>query len=112
MAEVLIYATAASHDQALAIGRAIVDERLGACVNILGAMTSVYRWENAVREDAEVAFLIKTRVDLVDALCERIRALHEYACPCVVAVPICGGNPAFLAWIKDECRRSDPEAAG
>lgn len=103
MAKMLVYATAASHDQALNIGRAVVTERLAACVNILGPIASLYRWQEEVCEDTEVAFLIKTRDDLVDALSDRIKALHEYACPCVVALPIAGGNPAFLTWIGQQC---------
>lgn len=106
MAEVLVYVTAASPGQALTIARAVVDERLAACVNILGPITSVYRWQGDVCEETEVAFLVKTREDLVDALGERIRALHDYACPCVIALPITAGNPAFLQWIDEQCRET------
>lgn len=101
--EVLVYVTAGSHDQALELARAVVGERLAACANILGATTSIYEWEGAVREDREVALIVKTRRDLVDALSERIEDLHTYDCPCVVAIDITGGNRKFLDWIDAQC---------
>lgn len=98
----LIYVTAGSVEEAKAIGRVLVDERLAACVNILPPILSLFRWEGAVREEAETAFLAKTSADRVAALTERVRALHSYSCPCVVALPIEGGNAAFLDWIVSE----------
>lgn len=109
MAEVLVYATAASRDHALLIGRTLVEERLAACVNVLGAIASVYRWEGEIYEEEETAFLVKTRTDLVQAVTERIKDLHDYECPCVVALDISSGNPDFLAWIGEQC--VNPEAA-
>lgn len=99
---VLVYMTAASREEALKIGRLLVEERLAACVNVLGGMTSLYWWNDAVQEDDEVAFLAKTRQGLVDPLIERVRALHSYDCPCIVSVPIADGNVAFLQWIQDQ----------
>lgn len=116
MTQVLVYVTARSHDEALDIARTVVFEQLAACANILGAMTSVYRWQGAIHEDAEVALLLKTRRGLVEALSERIIQLHPYDCPCVVAIDISGGNPAFLEWITTQCgedgsdERSGPDA--
>ncbi|HRK96300.1 MAG TPA: divalent-cation tolerance protein CutA [Rhodospirillales bacterium] len=108
MAEVLVYVTAASRDHAVLIGRTLVQERLAACVNVLGPIASIYRWEGEVFEEEEVAFLVKTRSELVSALSERIEDLHDYETPCVVAVEIAGGNPEFLAWIGKQCL--DPAA--
>ncbi len=104
MSETMIYVTAGSRDEALRIGRSLVEARLAACANILAPMTSVYWWEGAVQEDDEVAMVLKTRQDLVEPLTERIRELHSYDCPCVVALPITGGNQAFLKWIDSETR--------
>jgi periplasmic divalent cation tolerance protein len=112
MAEVLVYVTATSRDQALVIGRTVVEERLAACVNVLGPIASIYRWEGQVCEEEEVAFLVKTRTELVQALSERIKALHDYDCPCVVAIAIAGGNPDFLAWIGEQCRATDEAMGG
>ncbi|MHB8763674.1 MAG: divalent-cation tolerance protein CutA [Deferrisomatales bacterium] len=99
---VWIYATAPSRDEALALARTLVAERLVACANVLDGATSVYRWEGAVHEDREAVLVAKTRADLVDAVTARVKALHSYSCPCVVALPIVGGSPEFLAWIGDE----------
>ncbi|MCU0894476.1 MAG: divalent-cation tolerance protein CutA [Rhodospirillales bacterium] len=108
MAEVLVYVTAASRDHALLIGRQLVEERLAACVNVLGPIASIYRWEGEVCEDEEVAFIAKTRAELVPALSERVHDLHDYDTPCIVAVEIAGGNPEFLSWIGEQCL--DPAA--
>lgn len=102
----LVYVTAATRADALAIARRVVDERLAACANILDGMISVYRWEGGIQEDAEVVLILKTRAELVPALTERIIALHPYTLPCVLALPIGGGNPAFLTWIAGETRSS------
>ncbi len=98
----LVYVTASSTDEAAAIGRTLVKERLCACANVLGGMTSFYWWEGAVQEDAEAALVLKTQTTKVDAVIQRVKALHSYACPCVVALPIERGNPAFLQWVADE----------
>jgi periplasmic divalent cation tolerance protein len=99
MDAVWIYMTAGSLDEARDIGRTLVDERLAACVNILEGMRSLYRWDGGVEEDEEVVLIAKSRSTLVDALTERVKAIHSYDCPCVIALPITGGNPEFLDWI-------------
>lgn len=105
---VLIYMTAGTKDEALRIGRALVDERLAACVNILGGMTSLYHWEGKVQEDEEVAFLAKTRKNLVDDLIARVKDLHSYDCPCIVSLGIEEGNVDFLQWIQDQTSQFFP----
>ena len=65
-------------------------------------MLSQYRWEGSIQTDEEVVLIAKTRSDLVDSLTGHVREIHSYDCPCVVALPIRGGNPAFLQWIVDE----------
>ena len=98
----LIYITAENTDEARAIGRALVDARLAACANVLGPMTSIYRWEGAVQEGEEAVLIAKTTAALVEALTAKVRELHSYDCPCVVALPVEDGNPAFLDWIAAE----------
>jgi len=100
----LLYMTASGADEARRIGDALVAERLAACVNIIPGMTSIYRWEGEVRHDSEVVLIAKTRAELVGPATERVRALHSYDCPCIVALPVAGGNPDFLAWIADETK--------
>ncbi|HSV28066.1 MAG TPA: divalent-cation tolerance protein CutA [Candidatus Omnitrophota bacterium] len=100
----LIYVTAPSREEALKLARAVVEERLAACGNVLGAIESVYWWDGKLNQEPEVALILKTRADLVEALTARVRELHPYECPCVVALPIAAGNPAFLAWIAAETK--------
>lgn len=100
----LVYITAPSQDDAVKLAQAIVGDRLAACANVLGAITSVYWWDGKVNQDGEVAVVFKTRADLVETLTARVRELHPYDCPCVVSLPIDGGNPDFLAWIASETR--------
>jgi periplasmic divalent cation tolerance protein len=102
MSPVLVYVTTASRDEAMRISRALVEERLVACANIHGEIRSIYRWQGQVQEDAETVVILKTLAALIERVTDRIRALHSYDCPCVVAVPITGGNPDFLAWIGAE----------
>ncbi|MDP7548617.1 MAG: divalent-cation tolerance protein CutA [Alphaproteobacteria bacterium] len=98
----LLYVTCANADEAKAIARVLVGDRLVACANILGSMTSVYRWEGEVAEQEEVAMLLKTRRDMTVHVAERVKSLHSYDLPCVIGLPIQGGNPDFLAWLHRE----------
>jgi periplasmic divalent cation tolerance protein len=98
----LLYVTASSREEAQKIGRAIVEERLAACANIIDGMQSIYWWQGKLTEDKEAVLILKTRADLVDSVIERVRALHSYSVPCVVALPILAGNPAYLEWLKAE----------
>ena len=95
----LVYITTDGAEEALNIGRALVEARLAACANILDPMTSIFRWEGEVQEGTETVLIAKTTADRVDALTERVLALHSYDCPCVAVLPVEGGNPAFLDWI-------------
>jgi periplasmic divalent cation tolerance protein len=102
MAAVWVYVTTADQAEAERLGRAAVEARLAACANLLGPTTAVYWWEGKVESGTEAALVLKTRADLVDALTAKIVELHSYDCPCVVALPIAGGNPEFLQWIETE----------
>jgi periplasmic divalent cation tolerance protein len=97
-----IYVTTPDKAAALNIGRALVDARLAACANVFDGMTAVYRWQGKVQEDGEAVLIAKTREDLVPALTEKVRALHGYECPCIVALPVVGGSRPFLDWIEAE----------
>ena len=99
---VSVYMTAASADEAERIAEILVGERLAACVNILGSINSVYRWQGAVQREVEVAMLAKTRAALFDALSARVRALHSYETPCIVAWPVEAGDAGYMAWISAE----------
>jgi periplasmic divalent cation tolerance protein len=102
MNAVWLYVTAADADEAARIGRTVVEERLCACANVLGPVRSFYWWNDAVQEGAEAALVLKTSGPLAEQAIARIKALHSYDVPCVVALPISGGNADFLDWIATE----------
>jgi len=102
-----IYMTAGSMDEARDVGRVLVQERLAACVNIIPGVRSLFWWEGQVQEGDEVVMVAKTRKDLLDRLVERVKDVHSYDCPCVVAMPIQGGNPPFIDWIGTETVKQD-----
>lgn len=98
----LMYVTCENREEALKISKIVVENRLAACANVLGDITSVFWWEGAIQEGQETAFILKTRDDLVEELTAKIKELHSYSCPCIVAVPIESGNKEFLDWIIEE----------
>ena len=105
MAVNFIYMTAGSKTEAQKIGRALVEGRLAACVNILDNMQSIYRWEEKIQQDTEVVLIAKTTDDLVSALIDKVKSLHSYDCPCIVSLPILSGYPPFLDWIHAEVKK-------
>ena len=102
MAAVFVYITVNSMETARRIARLLVEERLAACANVIDGMHSVYRWKGKIEEAAEVIVIAKTRDDLLDSLTERVRSLHPYECPCVVGLPVVGGNQDYLEWLAAE----------
>jgi len=105
---VLAYITCASAVEAERIGRALVAERLAACVNILPGMRSLYWWQGVLTASEEAVLIAKTTAMCSSALTARVLQLHSYSCPCVVVVPLCGGNPGYLDWLAGEVRPGPP----
>ncbi len=99
-----VYVTAADAEEARRIGRALVEEGLAACANILPGHTAIYRWEGRVEEAAEAAFVAKTTAARFEALRARVRALHSYALPAILALPAAAGDAEFLDWVRAGAR--------
>lgn len=99
---VVIYCTFPDRDIALSIAGELVDSKLAACVNVLGAITSIYNWEGARQEETEVAALVKTRAGLARAVTQKVAERHPYDVPAVLVVAVEDGLPAFLDWIMCE----------
>ena len=97
-----VYVTASDLAEAQRIGRAVVEERLAACANILPGMRSIYWWEGAVNEAQEVVLILKTMPAQLEALTLRVEALHSYKVPCIAALEARPGNPDYIAWIAAE----------
>lgn len=102
MKKVMLYITASNAKEAMKMGRALVTERLAACANIISPICSIYRWKGKIEQGSEALLIAKTKERLANKAINRVRALHRYECPCIVALPIVKGNPAFLQWISDE----------
>lgn len=100
----IVFINMENTDEARRIGRILVEERLAAAVNITGEISSYFLWDGAVREATEAQIVAKTRTDRIDALTARVRELHGYVCPCILAVPASGGNPDYIAWVEREAR--------
>ena len=102
MSSCLVYVTTSDIDEARSIGRAMVKARLAACANIVPSIHPIFWWDGKVQEGEESLLLLKTPERMVEALTVAVKELHSYDCPCVVAVPITGGNADFLSWIAAE----------
>jgi periplasmic divalent cation tolerance protein len=100
---VSVYVTCPDRDSARRIARALLERRLVACANLF-PVESMYSWEGALREEAEVAMLLKTRRDRVREVVRAVGELHPYENPCVVALEIAEGARAYLAWVDGETR--------
>ena len=98
----LVLVTAGSEAQALQIARELVDRRLAACVNVVRSLCSVYRWEGKRVEEGESLLLIKSRRDQFEPLRAAVRELHSYDTPELLTLPIDGGDPNYLAWLRQE----------
>lgn len=97
---VMVYITTESADEARRIGRALVEERLAACVNIC-PVESVFEWRGDLCQEHEAAMLVKTRAGRLPDLIDRVRDLHSYELPDIVSWPIAAGYPPYLEWIGE-----------
>jgi periplasmic divalent cation tolerance protein len=97
---VMVYVSASSRIEAERIARVLLDERLVACVNVVDSVFSFFHWEGKVESGEECLLIMKSRVDLFVVLEERVRALHSYDVPEIVAVPIVLGSMAYFDWMR------------
>lgn len=102
MSVVSVYAIFADAEEAERIGRIVVEERLAACINILGVCRSVYRWQGKIEAAEEVPAILKTHSWQADELIERIAALHSYDVPCIAVWPIEKLLRSYADWVEDE----------
>jgi periplasmic divalent cation tolerance protein len=100
----IVLCTCADSETASRLARALVDERLAACVNAIPDVVSTYRWNDAIHTDNEVLLLIKTTADRLDAMQARLLELHPYEIPEVLAIEPIAGSAPYLAWLDRETR--------
>jgi periplasmic divalent cation tolerance protein len=105
MREYIQVVTTTEHrEDAESIARALVDERLAACVQVIGPISSIYRWQGAIQTAQEWQCWAKSRRDLYDQVEEAIRRLHPYEVPEILAVPVLAGSASYLAWLDGEVK--------
>ena len=98
---VLVYCTCPDEQVGQELARVLVDEGLAACVSVLPGVRSIYRWQDDVEQDMECLLMIKTRESRFAALSARILEKHPYELPEILAVPVSGAHPPYLAWINE-----------
>jgi periplasmic divalent cation tolerance protein len=101
MEAIVVYITAPHEDEAANIGRKLVEEKLVACVNIVRGLRSIYTWQGKIEDEAEVMMICKTRKALFNALQKRVKELHTYTVPEIIALPVVAGSDDYLAWLHD-----------
>jgi periplasmic divalent cation tolerance protein len=99
-----VYMTAGNLTDARRLARELVERRVAACCNLLPAMVSVYQWQGEVNEDEEVGIIAKTTPARFEDLKAAVREVHNYECPCIVALPVVEGHQPFIDWIAQECQ--------
>lgn len=99
-----VVVTAADAGRLAGLTRTLVDERLVACGHVVEQVRAVYRWQGEVHDEPEARVALHTRCSLVPAVVTRVRELHPYEVPCVLALPVAGGDPAYLDWVRAETR--------
>jgi len=106
-----VYITTRDREEAQTIGRAIVENRLAACVNIIDGMESIYRWEGKIHSEKEAILIAKTPYHNVHALTRLVREIHSYACPAIFTLTITEqeGNEEYLMWLLREARAPSTE---
>lgn len=102
----LIYITTETKDEAMSIGRKVIENNLAACVNIIPEMTSIYRWKGDLKEAQEAILVVKTHTSKVQALTDFVKQNHSYDCPCVISLNLAEGegNHDYLNWLVEESK--------
>lgn len=104
MPVLVVFSTFPDPDKAAEVARTLVTEQLAACVNIVGGVRSIYRWEGEISDDRETLAVIKTTSERFEEMRSRLVALHPYQVPEVIAMPVESGHAPYLAWVADETR--------
>jgi periplasmic divalent cation tolerance protein len=101
MDNVIVFITASGEDEAAKIARALVEARLAGCVNVIKDIRSIYSWEGKIEDEAEVLLIAKTRKHQFDSFVKKVKELHSYTVPEIIAMPIIEGSEDYLKWLRD-----------
>ncbi|MBI5055313.1 MAG: divalent-cation tolerance protein CutA [Nitrospirae bacterium] len=98
--EIVVLVTVPNEDMAAAIAKALVEARLAACANIIRSIRSIYTWQGKVEDDQEALMIIKTKMKLFDGLKAKVKEMHSYEVPEIIALPIAAGSEDYLNWLR------------
>jgi len=101
MDEIIVFITASEEGEAAKIAKELVEARLAGCVNIVKNIRSIYTWEDKIEDEAEVLMIAKTQKSLFDSLVKKVKELHSYTVPEIIAMPIVEGSEEYLNWLKN-----------
>ena len=103
--KVIIFITASSREEAENIGKVLVEERLAACCNIVDNISSIFRWKGEICRESEVLMLVKSTSGLFDDIVKKVKGIHSYEVPEIIAIPIIYGSEEYLKWVEEEIKR-------
>ena len=98
---IAVFVTCGSEEEALNISRALVEEQLAACVNLISLVRSIYRWEGKIWDEKEWLLIIKAQRKRFDELEKKVKSLHSYSVPEIIALPIIAGSSSYLDWLAE-----------
>ncbi|NCO68287.1 MAG: cytochrome C biogenesis protein CcdA [Nitrospirae bacterium CG_4_10_14_0_8_um_filter_41_23] len=101
MDEIVVFITASNEDEAARIAKALVEARLAGCVNIIKNIRSIYSWEGKIEDEPEVLMIVKTQKSLFDSLMKKVKELHSYTLPEIIAMPVVEGSEDYLKWLRE-----------
>jgi periplasmic divalent cation tolerance protein len=101
MDEIVVFITASNEDEAARIAKALVEAKLAGCVNIIKNIRSIYSWQGKVEDETEVLMIVKTQKSIFDSLMKKVKELHSYTVPEIIAMPIVKGSEDYLKWLRE-----------
>ena len=101
---VLVYITTSGEEESKEIGRTIVEERLAGCVNIIPTIKSLYWWKGEIEDDNESILIVKTKVSNIENIIKKVKEIHSYENPAILAIPIIEGSKTYLDYLDGEIR--------
>ncbi len=101
MDEIVVFITASNEDEAARIAKALVGARLAGCVNLIKNIRSIYSWQGKVEDETEILMIVKTQKSLFDSLMKKVKELHSYTVPEIIAMPIVEGSEDYLKWLRE-----------
>lgn len=98
---IVVYITAPNEDEAARMAKALVEARLAGCVNIIRNIRSIYSWQGRIEDEPEVLMVVKTQKSLFEELSKKVRELHSYSVPEIIALPIVEGSRDYIRWLNE-----------